>query len=270
MGVTLLALNTAYTTASSDPADLPTVKAPAAELKGTEIGPDGKSYGVWWVTNPQPGVQPGKYLVDEIGTGRVPDRFRHRRAADQDGLGDADPEVQPAPAAALRHVDRRDHDPEAALGAGDPGGGAGDRDATGRRVGAGVRRRRLPAAVDHAADLRRRRAPRLVDRARGLTPEEAETSPGTLMSTGLIAGGSLAGIIIALLVVFEEFGKKIDFSTPAPPAASPAFLVPAIAAFTVMAVALFAVALLGKRPVADPPSKPGKVVFDDIGLQEGP
>ena len=37
----------------------------------------------------------------------------------------------------------------------------------------------------------------LVDRARRLTPEESETSPGTLMSTGLIAGGSLAGIIIA-------------------------------------------------------------------------
>ena len=32
------------------------------------------------------------------------------------------------------------------------------------------------------------------------------------MSTGLIAGGSLAGIIIALLVVFEDLGKKIDFS----------------------------------------------------------
>ena len=31
----------------------------------------------------------------------------------------------------------------------------------------------------------------LVDRARKLTPEESETSPGTLMSTGLIAGGSL-------------------------------------------------------------------------------
>ena len=56
----------------------------------------------------------------------------------------------------------------------------------------------------------------LVDRARRLTPEEAETSPGTLMSTGLIAGGSLAGIIIALLIIFEDFGKKIDFSTEAP------------------------------------------------------
>ena len=41
------------------------------------------------------------------------------------------------------------------------------------------------------------------------------------MSTGLIAGGSLAGIIIAFLVVFEAFGKKIDFSTQTP-AASPA------------------------------------------------
>ena len=66
----------------------------------------------------------------------------------------------------------------------------------------------------------------MVDRARGLTPEEAETSPGTLMSTGLIAGGSLAGIIIALLVVFEDFGKKIDFSTAAPPGGEPGYLVP--------------------------------------------
>ena len=70
MGLTLLALNQAYTTVSSDPADLPTVKAPAAELKGTEVGPDGKSYRVWWVTNPQPGVLPGKYLVDESGQAR--------------------------------------------------------------------------------------------------------------------------------------------------------------------------------------------------------
>ena len=56
----------------------------------------------------------------------------------------------------------------------------------------------------------------LVDRARKFTPEEAETSPGTLMSTGLIAGGSLAGIIIALLVVFEKLGKTLDFSTRRP------------------------------------------------------
>ena len=110
----------------------------------------------------------------------------------------------------------------------------------------------------------------MVDRARGLTPEEAETSPGTLMSTGLIAGGSLAGIIIALLVVFENFGKKIDFSIPASAGGEPGFRVPAISAFGAMAAALFAVAMIGKRPVADSPSDRGKVVYDDIGLQEGP
>jgi hypothetical protein len=95
-------------------------------------------------------------------------------------------------------------------------------------------------------------------------------SPGTLMSTGLIAGGSLAGIIIALLVYFEDFGKKIDFSTPAAAGGEPGYLLPAVAAFTVMAVALLAVAMLGKRPVADSAGGKGKVVLDDIGLQEGP
>ena len=41
-------------------------------------------------------------------------------------------------------------------------------------------------------------------------------------------------------------------------------------AFCAMAAALFAVAMLSKRPVADSPSDRGKVVYDDIGLQEGP
>ena len=65
MGVTLHGLNTAYTTRHTDASLLPTVKAPAEELKGTEIGKDGKTYRVWWVLNPRPGVQAGKYLVDE-------------------------------------------------------------------------------------------------------------------------------------------------------------------------------------------------------------
>jgi hypothetical protein len=110
----------------------------------------------------------------------------------------------------------------------------------------------------------------IVDRVRKLTPDEAETSPGTLMSTGLIAGGSLAGIIIALLVVFENFGKKIDFSIPASAGGEPDFRVNVIWAFSAMAATLFAVAMLSKRPVADSPGDRGKIVYDDIGLQEGP
>ena len=71
-----------------------------------------------------------------------------------------------------------------------------------------------------------------------------------MMSTGLIAGGSLAGIIIALLVVFEKLGQALDFSTPTP-GGEPQYLLPAIAAFGVLVLALAAVALTGKRPVGE-------------------
>src|SRR5262249_58087253 len=57
MGGTLLLLNRAYTNETDDPDELPKVKAPAEELKGTAIGTDGKNYRVWWVTTPRPGVQ---------------------------------------------------------------------------------------------------------------------------------------------------------------------------------------------------------------------
>jgi hypothetical protein len=91
-----------------------------------------------------------------------------------------------------------------------------------------------------------------VDRARRFSPEESETSPGTLMSTGLIAGGSLAGIIIALLVVFEGFARQIDFSGNV---SQEALSHRAIGAFGVMTVCLLLVALTGKRPVAAKPEK---------------
>ena len=104
----------------------------------------------------------------------------------------------------------------------------------------------------------------LVDRARRLTPEEAETSPGTLMSTGLIAGGSLAGIIIALLKVFENVGNKLDFSKAI--GGEPRDR--AIVAFAVLVVALLAVALTGKRPGAVAPGDGEKARFGEIGADE--
>jgi hypothetical protein len=90
-----------------------------------------------------------------------------------------------------------------------------------------------------------------VDRVRKFSAEEAETSPGTLMSTGLIAGGSLAGIIIALLVVFENLAKAIDMSTVVNKV--PVYRLPALGMFGVMTAVLFAVALAGKRPAAADP-----------------
>ena len=61
----------------------------------------------------------------------------------------------------------------------------------------------------------------LVDRARKLTPEEAETSPGTLMSTGLIAGGSLAGHHHRALDRLRRLGQEDRFLDPGRRAASP-------------------------------------------------
>ncbi len=51
--------------------------------------------------------------------------------------------------------------------------------------------------------------------ARGLKSEndlEAESSPGVLMSSGLIAGGAIAGIGLALLALAPGIQKAIDFS----------------------------------------------------------
>ena len=70
MGGTLLALNDAYTTVTDKPEDLPVVKADVSKLTETEVGKDGKTYKVWWVVNPENGVLPGKYLVDETGAAR--------------------------------------------------------------------------------------------------------------------------------------------------------------------------------------------------------
>jgi hypothetical protein len=55
----------------------------------------------------------------------------------------------------------------------------------------------------------------LSDRWRGRSASEAETetSPGVLLSSGYIAGGTLAGLVIAFFVFLpESFNKALDFS----------------------------------------------------------
>jgi uncharacterized oligopeptide transporter (OPT) family protein len=270
IGGTLWALNLAYTTKSNDPNDLPAIKAPAADLKGTEIGPDGQTYRVWWVVNPQPGVLPGKYLVEESGQAKylIDSGIGGRLTKTASGtpIQKFNP-PQPRLFATLIDGIMTQKLPWGLVILGavlalvmQLAGVSALAFAVGVYLPLATT---LPIFVGGA--LRG-----IVDRARNLTPEQAETSPGTLMSTGLIAGGSLAGIIVALLVVFEDFGKKIDFSIPAPPGGEPGYLVPVIGAFCAMAAALFVVAMTGKRPVDDPPTDRGKVVFDDLGLQEGP
>ena len=54
----------------------------------------------------------------------------------------------------------------------------------------------------------------LVDRKKkpSETEAESETGPGILFSSGLIAGGAIAGILLALTQVMEGFADKMDFS----------------------------------------------------------
>ena len=54
----------------------------------------------------------------------------------------------------------------------------------------------------------------LVDRKQksAQTESEAETGPGVLFSSGLIAGGAIAGILLALTQIMEGVSDKLDFS----------------------------------------------------------
>jgi putative OPT family oligopeptide transporter len=269
MGGTLLLLNGAYTTYTNDPAELPKPKAPAAEVRGTDVGPDGKSYGIWRVVNPIPGVQPGVYLVDESGQShylRDPGiGGRLTKTASGTEIKKFNP-PQPQIFATLIKGIMEKSLPWALIVLGavlaivmQLAGASALAFAVGVYLPLATT---LPIFVGGVLRA-------LVDRARGLTPEEAETSPGTLMSTGLIAGGSLAGIIIALLKVFENLGNAVDFSTKTP-SGETGYHVPVIYAFAVLVVILLAVGLVGKRPIAGEIGKGETAEFGEIGAEDRP
>jgi putative OPT family oligopeptide transporter len=252
IGGTLLLLNRAHTTYSHDPAELPKVKAPADELKG-EVEYEGRSYRVWWVTSPGPGVQPGKYLVDEAGEARhlVDPGIGGRMTTDTEGrkikkFSPAQPQLF---ATLIKGImDRKLPWGLFMLGAVlavvmQLAGASALAFAVGVYLPLSTT---LPIFVGGALRW-------LVDRTRRLSAEESETSPGTLMSTGLIAGGSLAGIIIALLRVFESLGEKLDLSGE--PVGQIFHEVPAIGYFSILVAILLAVGLFGRQPVADAPEK---------------
>jgi len=53
----------------------------------------------------------------------------------------------------------------------------------------------------------------LADRAarrRGEAPDESELGPGNLFATGLVAGGALAGVAVAILTVKDSWKDTID------------------------------------------------------------
>src|SRR5262245_8205825 len=98
----------------------------------------------------------------------------------------------------------------------------------------------------------------LSDRARGVSASEAETetSPGVLLASGYIAGGTLCGLIIAFFAFLPDWwneGLNIGrhFGTDWPDGATAAKVI-AVAAFAVLAVILFVVGRsksdLGEEP----------------------
>jgi uncharacterized oligopeptide transporter (OPT) family protein len=257
MGGTLLLLNAAYTTVHTNAADLPTIAAPKDEIKGTALGKDGVPYGIWRVSNPRPGALPGEYLVNEAGKPVQLNDYGigGRMTKTQDGtpIKKFNP-PQPRLFATLIEGIMKQELPWGLVILGavlaivmQLCGVSALAFAVGVYLPLSTT---LPIFIGGA--LRG-----IVDSVLRLTADESETSPGTLMSTGLIAGGSLAGIGLALLVVFENFGKQINFSKQVP-GGEPEFLLPALGSFAVLAVILLLVALLGKR------SGPVKMTHDEL------
>jgi putative OPT family oligopeptide transporter len=265
MGGTLYALNTAYTTRHTDAGLLPTVKAPADELKGTAIGKDGKSYRVWWVLKARPGVQTGQYLVDDSLDVRefVDPGIGGRMTTDEAGgkiqkFTPAQPELF---ATLIRGIMERDL----------PWGlfliGATlaivmqlcGVSALAYAVGVYLPlSTTLPIFVGGMVR-------KVVDKARKLSDEEADMSPGTLMSTGLIAGGSIAGIIAAFLIFVPDVKAKLDFA--AQPGGGETFAISSLLAFAVMVAVLFAVGFFGRRPVPGVAEGGDKPQLGEIGDQ---
>jgi putative OPT family oligopeptide transporter len=246
IGGTLLALNWAYTTTSDRPEDLPRVRADVAALNQTETGPDGQTYRVWHVTGNKD-VPDGKYLVDDQGQARflVDPGIGGRMTTTASGLPikKFDP-AQPRLFAFI--ID-------------------------------GIMKRELPwglvlLGVALTLVLQLVGVPALafavgvylplsttlpifiggilrwlVDRARRFSEEEGDTSPGVMMSTGLIAGGSLAGISLVALVAMEDLAQALDFSKTAGTVTT--FPIPSFLAFGVLVALLAYAAMKGPRPV---------------------
>ncbi|WP_406696774.1 oligopeptide transporter, OPT family [Singulisphaera sp. Ch08] len=241
IGFTLLLLNDASTVVTGRAEYLPTAQVDVATLTETATH-QGKSYHVWRVVAPIKGAQPGKYLVDDQGqahflidpaiNGRVDTRDDGSKVVKYD-----------APKATLMAL-----------------------------IIDGIMTGKLPwnlvligvfiAIVMHLAGV-----PALafavgvylplstsvpifigglvraaVDWIKKTPAEESDSSPAVLLSSGYIAGGAIAGILIATLAIIPQASKLFDLSTrlPAHWNSSPW---PSIVAFSFMTLVLFLVGI---------------------------
>lgn len=88
----------------------------------------------------------------------------------------------------------------------------------------------------------------LVDKKRGGAGGDEEFSPGTLLSSGYIAGGAIAGLVAALVA---GFGMERTFDVSGVIAAFSASNISGLLFFTALSVALYVIAVRGKSAVAE-------------------
>jgi len=229
IGVTLLLFNQAGVVISSKPDNLPTVNVQEAAPNLTEtMEHDGQTYRVWRVVQGESAtVPPGKYLVDDNGDVKwlVDPGITGRLTEEDDG----------------RDVNMKFEAPKTQVMGIIINGVLGQRLNWGLvLMGAmiavtlelcGISA--LPFAVgvyvpmsasapiflggilrwltDSWQKRRRRREIEIVEKAESPdTSLESETSPGVLLASGFIAGGTLAGVIVAFLNLAPTWLEKIN------------------------------------------------------------
>ena len=244
IGWTLLLLNDASTIYTKKAEFLPTIAAPA-DLAETQTAPDGETYKVWRVRTPIEGASAGKYLVDDAGkvvylvdpaiNGRVDRLDDGTRVTKYD-----------APKATLMAL-------------------IIDGILTGRlpwglillgvfialvvqlagvpslAFAVGVYLPLSASAPIFVGGLLRG----LIDRVKRTPPEESDSSPAILLSSGYIAGGAIAGILVAILALLPGISGPIKMGHRLPDAwvASPW---PALGAFGILMAVL---ALVGSGAI---------------------
>ena len=214
IGLILWKLNDLNTVVTSDPQYLATAKAPVDQLTRTEIGPDKKTYKLWWVSKDDvPGAPRGRYLVDDSGQAhyRIDPGINGVVKKRDDGT-EVTKFTPPQPALFAVIID-------------------------------GILTRKLPwvlvmlgaslavvmqlsgvSALAFAVGVYLPLSTTMpiflgglvrgmVDRFHKMSDEESDSSPAVLLSSGLIAGGSIAGILIAFLAAMPAWVRK-DWTFP--------------------------------------------------------
>ena len=206
---------------------------------------DGRTFRVGHVYEREGGALPGRYLIDNAGAIRyfVDPGIGGREPVDYTGA--ASHEAGFAKIANHGARRRRDPYPKAQLGARARGRVLRYRDGDRRRSLAPGRGRCVPADLDVGHDVLGGVIRWLAERRTRMTPEEADSGPGVLFSSGLIAGGAMTGVFLAVLTVYRldaaySLGDKLGAFAESPAAALAAFVL-------FLALPLYIVATRGEQ-----------------------